>query len=81
MKIDIVRAWKDAHYREHLSVEEQALLPENPAGSLELTDEDLAGIQGVHGAYCQIVTAVEVCAQTTTIGKCNTIGHDCRFNF
>lgn len=39
--LDIVRAWKDAEYRQSLSAEEQALLPEHPAGAIELTDEEL----------------------------------------
>ncbi len=45
-KIDVVRAWKDAAYRESLAPEEQALLPENPAGAIELTDTDLSGVSG-----------------------------------
>ena len=43
---DIVRAWKDAEYRQSLSAEEQALLPEHPAGVIELTDEELNGVDG-----------------------------------
>lgn len=37
----IIRAWKDPEYRLNLSAEEQALLPENPAGAIELTDDEL----------------------------------------
>ena len=37
----IIRAWKDPEYRENLSEEERELLPENPAGAIELTDEEL----------------------------------------
>jgi mersacidin/lichenicidin family type 2 lantibiotic len=37
----IIRAWKDPEYRQTLNEEEQALLPENPAGAIELTDEEL----------------------------------------
>jgi mersacidin/lichenicidin family type 2 lantibiotic len=37
----IIRAWKDPEYRQSLSEEEQELLPENPAGAIELTDEEL----------------------------------------
>lgn len=47
MKFDIVRAWKDETYRSSLSTEEQAMLPENPAGALELSDAEL---EAVHGA-------------------------------
>lgn len=41
MKLDIVRAWKDEVYRASLSPEEQTMLPENPAGALELSDAEL----------------------------------------
>jgi mersacidin/lichenicidin family type 2 lantibiotic len=43
---DLVRAWKDAEYRRSLNAEELALLPEHPAGSIELTDEELEQIDG-----------------------------------
>jgi mersacidin/lichenicidin family type 2 lantibiotic len=43
---DIIRAWNDEEYRSTLSDEEKAKLPPNPAGEIELTDEDLAQIQG-----------------------------------
>ncbi|MBE3557904.1 MAG: mersacidin/lichenicidin family type 2 lantibiotic [Ktedonobacteraceae bacterium] len=50
MKFDVVRAWKDEAYRCSLSAEEQAQLPENPAGSYELSDADMEGIYG--GQVC-----------------------------
>lgn len=43
---DIIRAWKDAEYRASLSSDEMALLPQNPAGLVELTDEVLEGVVG-----------------------------------
>jgi mersacidin/lichenicidin family type 2 lantibiotic len=45
-KIDIVRAWKDPLYRASLSPEELAYLPANPAGAIELTDEQLKSAAG-----------------------------------
>lgn len=50
-KVDIVRAWKDAAYRASLSPAEQALVPENPAGLVELSDEELEGIAGGGNSY------------------------------
>jgi mersacidin/lichenicidin family type 2 lantibiotic len=41
-KKDIIRAWKDEDFREHLSEAEAALVPANPAGLIELADSDLA---------------------------------------
>lgn len=49
MEFDIVRAWKDARYRQNLTAEQRAELPENPVGSCELSDADLAATQGSLG--------------------------------
>jgi mersacidin/lichenicidin family type 2 lantibiotic len=45
----IIQAWKDPFYRLNLSKEEQEALPENPAGAIELTDEELDMAAGGHG--------------------------------
>ena len=44
--LDIIRAWKDEEYRLSLSDELQALLPEHPAGLIELEDADLGAAAG-----------------------------------
>lgn len=41
--IDVILAWKDEAYRASLSEEERALLPANPAGSVEINDAYLRG--------------------------------------
>lgn len=43
---DIVRAWKDEEYRNSLSEEQRAQLPENPAGMIELADEEMEAMAG-----------------------------------
>jgi len=43
---DIIRAWKDEEYRNSLSEEQRAQLPENPAGMNELSDETMQTIAG-----------------------------------
>jgi mersacidin/lichenicidin family type 2 lantibiotic len=43
---NLVRAWKDNVYLQSLSAEEQALLPANPAGEIELTEAELEAIFG-----------------------------------
>ena len=43
-KVDVLRAWKDAEYRQTLTTEEIASLPANPAG--ELSDMEQANIAG-----------------------------------
>ncbi len=47
--MDIVRAWTDEEYYLGLSEEQRALLPENPAGLMELADDDLQNIVGGGG--------------------------------
>jgi mersacidin/lichenicidin family type 2 lantibiotic len=44
----IIKAWKDPEYRMSLSEEDRAELPENPAGAIELTDEELDLATGGH---------------------------------
>jgi mersacidin/lichenicidin family type 2 lantibiotic len=74
MKIDIIRAWKDEEYRNSLSSEEQAMLPANPAGALELSDAELGS---VHGAKCDYVnTNAAICLQSVLIA-CITINGNC----
>lgn len=43
---DIVRAWEDAEYRKSLSAEELAMLPANPVGEIELTEDELSEVMG-----------------------------------
>jgi mersacidin/lichenicidin family type 2 lantibiotic len=45
----IIRAWKDEEYRMSLSDEELSLLPDNPAGPMELSDGQLESIVGGSG--------------------------------
>lgn len=44
--IDVVRAWRDEEYRNSLSAEERASLPENPAGLATINDDILRIITG-----------------------------------
>jgi mersacidin/lichenicidin family type 2 lantibiotic len=44
--VDIAKAWKDETYRASLTPEERSLVPENPAGVVELSDAELEGIAG-----------------------------------
>lgn len=45
-KLDIIRAWKDEEYRESLSAADRSRLPQNPAGIIELTDNDMGDVEG-----------------------------------
>ena len=60
-KHDVIRAWKDASYRESLG-EEASRLPANPAGVVDLTDEQLREASGLSGI---IVTTFRTCTDFT----------------
>jgi mersacidin/lichenicidin family type 2 lantibiotic len=51
-KLDVILAWRDAEYRVDLGESQQAILPDNPAGALDLSDLDLASVAG--GTWTQI---------------------------
>ncbi len=53
-KLDVIRAWKDKDYRNSLSQEEQALLPANPSGEIELSMDELAQVDGAGGSYSML---------------------------
>jgi mersacidin/lichenicidin family type 2 lantibiotic len=59
---DIIRAWKDPAFRASLSDEQRAALPKNPAGVVELSDEDLGRVSG--GMMREEVTNTVVCDPT-----------------
>ena len=42
----IIRAWKDEDFRASLSAAERALLPEHPAGLIDLTAAELDAVSG-----------------------------------
>jgi mersacidin/lichenicidin family type 2 lantibiotic len=44
--LDVIRAWKNPDYRASLSADELERLPENPAGVMELDDEQLGMVYG-----------------------------------
>jgi len=68
----IVRAWKDVAYRQSISVEEQVMLPANPAGEIELADAELEAIFGAQdckkddGPNGQEITCVASASATMT---------------
>jgi mersacidin/lichenicidin family type 2 lantibiotic len=44
--LDIIRAWKDKTYRNSLNADQLSQLPENPAGAIELTENELGNVDG-----------------------------------
>ena len=48
-KLNVIRAWKNEEFRRGLTAAERAQLPENPAGAIELTSDELMSIDGSNG--------------------------------
>lgn len=71
-KIDVVRAWRDEEYRNSLTAEERASLPENPAGLATISDETMRSITGGCGATAG---AGSIC--TTAVHSCVGPGEQC----
>lgn len=63
-KEHIIQAWKDALYRKHLSSSEQTLLPEHPAGSIELYEQELYEVVGGDDIVTSCTPPFNCCADT-----------------
>ena len=64
---EVVRAWKDPEYRSSLSLSEASLLPENPAGMIEISDNQLR-----YKAF-----TISLSCPTTFISSCVKPGQSC----
>lgn len=62
----VIRAWKDARYRNSLSEAERAQLPANPAGAIEISDEDLGNVAGGRERAPYTAICSYVCTITCT---------------
>ena len=73
--INIIRAWKDEAYRQSLTPEERALLPENPAGLVDLNDPHLLGVDGgLRGTIGYGVCSGLWCQNATSDWSCSAAG-------
>lgn len=82
---DIIRAWKDDEFRNSLSAEERALLPENPAGEVELTLSELEAVEAgspTGGPICwsisiSVALSIEICYSMYAGGTCDAGSFGC----
>jgi mersacidin/lichenicidin family type 2 lantibiotic len=61
--VDVVRAWRDEEYRNSLTEQEQAGLPENPAGLATVDDTALRNTTGALSLHCTGTTFVDSCVK------------------
>ncbi|MDZ8188410.1 MAG: mersacidin/lichenicidin family type 2 lantibiotic [Nostoc sp. ChiSLP02] len=76
--IDVVRAWKDEEYRSSLTEAQRAQIPDNPAGLVDLTDEE---INGIEGGFSFHISGGRVCTVTAECGCPSTVTGRCRCPF
>lgn len=73
-RLDIIRAWKDEEYFSSLSETERAGLPQNPAGLVELTDQDLGGAEGGQAQPYTLNCTFSVFGTCISCFTCITVG-------
>lgn len=67
MAFDAVRAWKDPDYRATLNEAERSLMSENPAGTLELNEVELSGVNGALEAFLSLTIVGGPCTTTVVV--------------
>jgi len=67
---DIIRAWQDREYRESLSDEERAKLPENPVGQIELTEDELTEVMGAAQSGGSVGCNTKTCTRGNSGNPC-----------
>jgi mersacidin/lichenicidin family type 2 lantibiotic len=73
-KLDIIRAWKDEEYRRGLSDSDRALLPQNPAGIVVLSDSELTDVEGGGDGGCVTLTITfPFCDTKMFTASCDTV--------
>jgi mersacidin/lichenicidin family type 2 lantibiotic len=79
----IIRAWKDEDYRSSLGPAELSALPENPAGLVELSEDEVARAHGneenptfLLPTLCMLLCAISYFYSKSEGGTCalNTLG-------
>lgn len=78
----IIRAWKDASFRNSLSADELAEVPTNPAGIVDISDQDLEEAVGATSWPCGLFTSVAyscapACGSSMWDGTCNIASIGC----
>jgi len=62
---NIIRAWEDPEYRKSLRAEELAMLPENPVGQIELTEDELSEVLGARSGNSQTCNTYSGCCRSS----------------
>ena len=68
-RVDVVRAWRDPQYRRSLSRDQLALMPQNPAGAVQVDERALAAATGA-GDETGVQTTAWFCTLYTFLARC-----------
>lgn len=68
--MDTVRAWKDPEYRAELSRQDLAVVADNPAGVVELSDADIDLVGAGSGLLCVTVSAAITITTCVSASQC-----------
>jgi mersacidin/lichenicidin family type 2 lantibiotic len=68
-RVDVVRAWRDPQYRRSLSREQRAALPRNPAGEVQVSEQELQAASGA-GPETGVQTTAWFCTLYTFLARC-----------
>jgi mersacidin/lichenicidin family type 2 lantibiotic len=74
---NVIRSWKDEDFRDNLSYSEMAAVPENPAGPLELTDDQLMAMNGGANPETVMPSVVVVIVSVYSVETTLTISGEC----
>jgi mersacidin/lichenicidin family type 2 lantibiotic len=69
-QVNIIRAWKDEEYRQSLTEEELAALPENPAGLVEQAESVLRQAEGGYVVQPTLNTCFSIYHCFLTVVSC-----------
>jgi mersacidin/lichenicidin family type 2 lantibiotic len=70
--MDIIRAWQDPEYRNSLSAEARAMLPANPVGEIELTEDELTEVMGAAQSGSSTGCNTKTCTRGNSGNPCSS---------
>jgi mersacidin/lichenicidin family type 2 lantibiotic len=76
-KETIIRAWKDAEFRNSLTASELSLLPPSPAGVVALDEVDLGQVGGAGPTWYVVVFSLGCCDGLTGSQACPSGNQSC----
>jgi mersacidin/lichenicidin family type 2 lantibiotic len=78
VELNVIRAWKDDEFAGNLGEIDRKLFPENPAGLMAITDEEIDGVAGgTTGTLLTTLTTLFTFITGPTVCACSYGVEDC----